>query len=86
VKFNLIEFEEITDELFIAIGQHLDLYNNENKEIQMKHKIAINISSFSENPKLLQILSLKQFKMQMNINERMYCITNPSFNINFNCC
>ncbi|CAB4414215.1 unnamed protein product [Rhizophagus irregularis] len=56
-EIQLIEFEELTDNLLIAIDQHLDLYGNENKENSNKtgfeFKIAINISSLSENPKTI---------------------------------
>ena len=55
----LVEFEELTDELLIAIDQYIDLYDKENKENSnlcesgFEFEIAINIHSLSEDPKTM---------------------------------
>ena len=55
----LVEFEELTDELLIAIDQYIDLCDKENKENSnlcesgFEFEIAINIHSLSEDPKTI---------------------------------
>jgi hypothetical protein len=55
----LVKFEELTDELLIAMDQYIDLCNDENKENSdlyeagFEFEIAIDISSLPENPKTI---------------------------------
>ena len=58
-EIQLVEFEELTDELLIAIDQYIDLCDKENKENSnlcesgFEFEIAINIHSLSEDPKTI---------------------------------
>jgi hypothetical protein len=52
----LVEFEELTDEILIAMDQYIDLCDKENKEnsnLGFEFEIAINIHCLSENPKAI---------------------------------
>ena len=71
-EIQLVEFEELTDELLTAMDQYIDLCDKDKEnsnlyEVGFEFEIAIDISQ-----RLLRMLLLKQFKMQMNINGCMY--------------